>query len=695
MKKFMVMVLCIGLASVAQQKLYAQAPQQSKARNTGDNMRKPLLGGWGFDLGGMDQSVQPGDDFFRYANGKWYDQAVIAPDRTGTGSFIDLDIQSEQQVQAILKELDARQNQLNPDEAQIRNLYRSYVDVAQLESLGLQPIQADLKSIADLKSLDDVARCFGMVGMDAGSLFNMYIGINDKNPEAYAVFIAQSGLGLPDRDYYLIDEKGIVAAREAYQKYIAQVLELGEIAEAISKAEAIFKLETEIAKIHWARAERRDADKMYNPLAVADLQKLAPEFPWATYLASSGITFQEPKDQQIIIGEKSAFPQLAKLFSTTPVEVWRDYLTFHYLSNHAAYLPQRFDDANFAFYGKVLGGQNEQLAREKRGVRFLSGMIGEGVGKLYVERHFSPEAKTKAQELVSNLLKVYHQRIETADWMSAETRQKALDKLGHFTVKIGYPDQWRDYSIFEVVADDLLGNAARGEQFEWHRRLARLHSPVDRSEWGMSPQTVNAYYEPTLNEIVFPAAILQPPFFDPYADDAVNYGGIGAVIGHEISHGFDDQGSKYNAQGVLANWWTPDDRKNFDQRTNGLVEQYSTYSPLEGMYVNGQLTLGENIADLAGVTVAFAAYQLSRQSQPAVVLDGFTGEQRFFLGFAQVWRYKVHDEVKRQRVLTDPHSPPQFRVNGSIRNVDGWYEAMKVNNDNKLYLTPDNRVKLW
>jgi putative endopeptidase len=430
-------------------------------------------------------------------------------------------------------------------------------------------------------------------------------------------------------------------------------------------------------------------------MPASDLAMFAPDFPWGVHLRESGISAPAGRGRQVIISEKSAFPALASLFKRTPVELWRDYLTFHYLSTHAAYLPKRFDDAQFEFYGKVLGGQREQLAREKRGVRFVGGLMGENVGRLYVARHFSGDAKAKAQDLVRNLLEVYRKRIETADWMSPDTRRQALEKVASFSVKIGYPDKWRDYSLFTVDPEDLLGNQARGARFEWNRRLVRLDQPVDRSEWGMSPQTVNAYYNSSLNEIVFPAGILQPPFFDPNADPAVNYGAIGAVIGHEISHGFDDQGSKYDAEGVLRNWWTEADRRNFDQRTGALVDQFATYSPIPGLFVNGRLTLGENIADLAGLTVAHAAYHLSLNGKQAPVLDGFTGDQRLFLGYAQVWRYKAREETLRQRVLSDSHSPPEFRINGTVRNVDAWYGAMGVGPGDRLYLPPEARVRLW
>ena len=653
------------------------------------------LGNWGVDLSGMDKTVNPGDDFFRYINGAWYDKAVIPPDRTSTGAFVDLDVESEDRVRAIMTELETRKDRLSPDEKRVRDLYHSYVDTGRIEQLGLKPAEKDLQTIAAVRSLDDVAQIMGSVQIGAQSIFRTGIGIDDKKPDTYVVTLGESGLGLPDRDYYLLDEKGIVAARTAYRTYIADILKLGAIPDADKKAQAIFDVETAIAKIHWPRADRRDAEKTYNPMTIGELEKFAPDYPWSAYLKQRGIPGVDQAMRRVVVSEKTAFPQLATLFATTPVEVWRDYLTFHYLSNKASYLPKRFDDARFDFFGKILGGQKEQLAREKRGVRFVDGEIGEGVGKIYAAKFFSSEAKAKAQELVSNLLNVYRQRIEAADWMSPSTRQKALEKVANFTVKIGYPDKWRDYSKFQTDANDLLGNSERGSLFEWNRRLVRLDQPVDRSEWGMSPQTVNAYYEESLNEIVFPAAILQPPFFDPHADDAVNYGGIGAVIGHEISHGFDDQGSKYDAKGVLQNWWTPEDRKNFESRTSALAKQYSAYSSVKGMFVNGQLTLGENIADLAGLTVAQAAYHLSLKGQPAPVLDGFSGDQRLFLGYGQVWRYKAHEETARQRLLSDPHSPPEFRITGAVRNVDAWYQAFNVRPESKLYLAPEARVHLW
>ena len=655
---------------------------------------QPAIGKWGFDLAGMDTKVKPGDDFFSYANGAWFAKAAIPSDRTSTGSFTDLSIRSEDQVREILADLDKKTTP-NDIEKKVRDLYHSYTDTQRLEELGLAPTQPDLKAIADIKTYDDVARVMGSIKMGTASIFDAGIGVDDKNPNAYVVFIGQSGLGLPDRDYYLSDEKGTVAARTAYHKYVGDMLALGGIADAQKKADTIFALETEIAKLHWPREDTRDAEKIYNPTTMAALAKAEPQFPWNTYLHEMGITAPAQGDRRLILSENTALPKLAELFQKTPVAVWRDYLTFHYLSSHASYLPKRFDDLRFAMYGMTLRGQAQQLDRTKRGVDFLDGEIGEGVGQLYVARYFPASAKQKAKDLVANLLEVYRSRIMNSDWMTPPTRTKALDKISHFNVKIGYPDKFRDYSKYDVVAGDLYGNAQRGEEFEWNRKLVRLDQPVDRTEWGMSPQTVNAYYDPSLNEIVFPAAILQPPFFDPNADDAVNYGGIGAVIGHEISHGFDDQGSKYDSTGKLNDWWTPADRKNFETRTARLVSQYSSYSPIKDMHVNGKLTLGENIADLAGLTVTQAAYQLSLHGKPAPVLDGFTGDQRLFLGFAQVWRYKNGEADMRNRLLTDPHSPPRFRVDGATRDVDAWYAAFNVMPGQTLYLTPDERAHLW
>jgi len=656
---------------------------------------KAAFGAWGIDLAGMDRSVKPGDDFYSYVNGSWDKNAVIPPDRSNIGAFTQLAILSEKRMRDIVDALEAKPyDRLTPEEKKLRDLYDGYMDEKQIEARGLEPVEADLKLIAGLKNKAAVARLMGSPRLSAGSLYRIGIGIDEKNSNAYSVDVTAAGLGLPDRDYYLRDNKDIKEARDAYKSYLASMLTLSGAKDAGKRAEKILALETEIAKLRWERKERRDTDKMYHPMTYGALKKLAPQFPWDAFFADTGIPLEGGK-RQVIVGEDTAVPALAKVFAQTPIAVWRDYLTVHYLHSYAEYLPKRFDDADFAFYSTVLGGRTQQFERATRGVRLLDRELGEALGKLYVAQYFPPEAKAKAERLVANLLKAYEADIKSLTWMSEATKEKALDKLHKFTPHIGYPDKWRDYSAFEVERNDLVGNIQRGALFDWNRDVGRLDQPVDKNEWYMTPPTVNAYYNPPFNSITFPAAILQPPFFDPNADDAVNYGGIGAVIGHEISHGFDDQGSKYDGDGNLESWWTPDDRANFDARTKMLADQYSSYEPLPGLKLNGAATLGENIADLAGISIALKAYHISLDGKPAPVLDGFTGDQRLFLSVAQIWRIKFQEGDLRNRILTDPHSPGPYRVRGMTRNVDAWYEAFDVKPGDKYYLPPDQRVHLW
>ena len=658
----------------------------------------PAIGKWGVDLSAMDTSVKPGDDFFGYVNGNWLKTAEIPPDRSSTGSFQNLRIQSEEKLKDIVDTLEKKPaDQLSPEEKKLRDFYDAFEDQAQIDSRGLEPAKKDLDYIAHLKSHDDVARAMGSIRLMVPSPFNLAIGVDDKNPDAYSVNLYQGGLGMPNRDYYLkTDDKALADTRDAYKKYIAQMLTLAGYKNADARAAKIYALEAEMAKVEWPNEDRRNEDKVYNPMALSELKMLAPQFPWEAYFGEAGIPLIAPKgERQVVVAEKSAFPKLAKIFAKTPVPVWRDYLTLHYLHAFAAYLPKTFDEADFAFYGTVIQGNPQQLDRKTRGVHLLDDDIGEALGKLYVAKYFPPEAKAKAENLVHNLLLAYAADIKTLDWMTPETREKALGKLHKFMPKIGYPDKWRDYSDLSISRDDLVGDVKNAVEFEWNRELKRLDDPVDKAEWGMTPPTVNAYYNPSFNEIVFPAAILQPPFFDPNADDAVNYGGIGAVIGHEISHGFDDQGSKYNGDGALATWWTPEDRKNFEARTDALVKQYNAYEPLPGLNVNGAFTQGENIADLAGLTIALKAYHLSLDGKPAPDIDGYTGDQRFFLSFGQIWRTKYRDSVLRAQVLSDPHSPARFRADGTTRNLDSWYQTFNVTPDAKFYLPPDQRVHLW
>jgi putative endopeptidase len=656
------------------------------------------IGKWGFDLADMDTSVKPGDDFFEYVNGQWLKTAVIPPDRASTGSFQDLRIQSEERLKSIVATLEKTPaDQLTPEERKLRDLYDAFEDRAQIDSRGLQPVQKDLDYLGHLKTKADVARAMGSVRLMTASIYDVGIGVDNKNPNAYSIDLSQSGLGLPNRDYYLDKkDKALAETRDAYKTYLAQMLTLAGYSHAGARAAKIYAVEAEIAEAEWPNEDRRDADKTYNPMTFSALKKLAPQFPWDSYFGETDIPLTSRHgERQVIVAEKSAFPKLAEIFAKTPVSVWRDYLIVHYLHSFAPFLPKKFDDANFDFYGKVIAGEKQQLDRPTRGVHLLDDNIGEALGKLYVAKYFPPEAKAKAEKLVHNLLLAYEADIKTLDWMTPATRAKALEKLHKLTPHIGYPDKWRDYSALSISRDDLVGDIQNASEFEWHRELKRLDGAVDKSEWFITPSTINAYYYSPFNEIIFTAAILQPPFFDPNADDAVNYGGIGAVIGHEISHGFDDQGSKYDGDGVLANWWTPEDRKNFEARTTALVKQYNTYEPLPGQHVNGAFTQGENIADLAGLSIALKAYHISLDDNPAPVLDGFTGDQRFFLSFGQIWRAKYRDNILRELVLSDPHSPVRFRADGVTRNIDAWYTDFDVKPGDKFYLPPDQRVHLW
>ncbi|MFO1186955.1 MAG: M13 family metallopeptidase [Alphaproteobacteria bacterium] len=660
--------------------------------------KKAVYGAWGVDLSMMDKSVKPGDDFFAYSNGGWLKTAEIPADRSYAGVNLELNTRNENHLKEIMADLAKRgSSSLSADERKVRDMFAAYTDETGREARGLEPARGDLARIAAAQTKDDIARLMGDIALQLDGPFGAYIGSDDKNPTAYAVFFYQSGLGLPDRDYYLRNDKEIVETLAAYRKYLAAMLDLAGLADTGKRANAVLALETEIARAHWPAADRRDADKVYNPMTIGDLEKFAPEFPWRVAFEKAGIPVKGPKgDRTFIIAEKSAFPKLAKIFAKTPVAVWRDYLTQRYMRAFAAELPKKVDETNFAFYGTVLNGNPKQLDRTTRAIYVVDNTLGEALGKIYVERYFPPDAKAKSDLLVQYLFKAYEADIKTLPWMGDATRAKALAKLGTIIQKIGYPDKWRDYSAMQVSPTDAVANSKAASIFEWNRRLSRIDETVDKMEWGMTPPTNNAYYNPTTNEIAFPAGILQPPFFDPNADDAVNYGEIGATIGHEISHGFDDQGSKYDASGKLENWWTEEDRKNFDARTQALSDQFDQYEPLPGIHINGKLTLGENIADLAGLVIALKAYHLSLKGKKAPVIDGFTGDQRFYIAYAQSWREKHREGRLRAQLLSNPHSPAEYRVSGIVRNDDGWYAAFpEIKPGDKLYLAPEKRVRLW
>ncbi|MDH4383959.1 MAG: M13-type metalloendopeptidase [Caulobacter sp.] len=651
--------------------------------------KAPRMGPWGFDPSGQDLSTRPGDDFYRYVSGVYTDKLVIPSDRVNWGSFVQLRELSDARSRAVIETAAATKNPTG-EAAQIGGLYNSFMDEARLERLGAKPLSADMARIKAAKTHKDMARLMGQTqGRFGGALFGMGIGQDAKDPNAYALYVGQAGLGLPDRDYYLTNQ--FKTQKAAYRAYVAQMLTLAGWANANARADQILAMEDRIAAASWSKVQQRDPDANFNPMTVAELAKLAPGFPWAAYLEGAGLK----SVNRIVVGEKGAFAPIAAIYAETPIETLQAWQAFQVADQAAPYLSKAFVDAGFAFRNKTLSGQPEQRARWKRGVSLVGGRLGEAVGKLYVEAYFPAESKAKMEALVGNLKVAMRARIEKLTWMSPETKARGLKKMDSFTVKIGYPDKWRDYSSLTIKSDDLYGNLERAGAFEWNFQVSRLNGPVDRAEWGMFPQTVNAYYNPVMNEIVFPAAILQPPFFDPEADPAVNYGGIGAVIGHEISHGFDDQGRKFAADGSLTDWWQPEDAAKFEAQTKTLSALYSSFEPLPGARVNGDLTMGENIGDLGGILVALDAYRASLGGKPAPVVDGLTGDQRFFLGFGQIWRGKIRDEALRQQLVTDPHSPAYYRVIGTVRNVDAWYEAFDVKPGDEMYVKPEDRVRIW
>jgi putative endopeptidase len=649
----------------------------------------PTFGPFGLDLSAQDTSVRPGDDFYRYANGHWLETAKIPADRTEWGTFDALSEEASERVRKLIQELPA--NAAARSLAQkVGDYYRAYLDQSAINAAGLKPARPALAAIAAARSYPDIATLMGRPDLGLESPIGFGISVDEKNPDRYLVEVAESGLGLPDRDYYLKTDTKFQTIREQYRAHLAKILSLAGESDTDAKAVRILELETHIAAYHWPRAKVRERDLTYNLRALHDLEQTAPAFPWREFFASAGLAERDEFD----VAEPDAVASLAKLFTTVPVDVWQSYLEVHYLDSVAAVLPQAFDDEHFAFFGRKLNGQEQQRPRWKRAVSAVNGALGEAVGKLYVETYFPPAAKAQALELVENLRKAYEARFERVPWMSAATRKVAEEKLAAFRPKIAYPDKWRDYSALEVRSDDALGNEMRATVFEWNRELKRIDQPTDRGEWDMTPQTINAYYNPTFNEVVFPAAILQPPFFDPKADPAVNYGAIGGIIGHEMGHGFDDQGAKSDAKGVLHTWWLPEDTAAFKKLVDKLAAQYDSYEAA-GLHVNGRLTLGENIGDLSGVTVAYQAYHLSLHGKTAPVLDGLTGDQRFFLAWAQGWRELIREEALRNQVMTDPHSPAQLRVNGVVRNVDAWYPAFNIKPGDKLYLSPAERVHIW
>jgi putative endopeptidase len=653
---------------------------------------KPQIGSFGFDAAGMDKAVKPGDDFVAFANGAYFAKLEIPADKTAFGMASGLTDLSRERTRTIIEKAAASGGAPGSEAQKVGDFFASFMDEAAIEAKGIAPLKPDLDAIAAIKTKDELAEAMGRnLRLGVGGPIGMGVGPDRKNPDRFIVQGGQGGLGLPDRDYYLDDKNpAFVAARPKYKAYIATLFTLAGYDNGAARADAIYALETEIARIHWTRVERRQAEKTYNPVPVADMASRFPGLDWSRFIAGSTI----PVQGDVIISTPSSLEGIAKIIGATDLAVLKDYMTFLAIRDAAPGLSKAFVDANFEMYSKTLGGQPSQAPRWKRGVDMTSGVLGEAIGKLYVTEYFPPASKAKIDELVTNIIAALDARLDKLAWMDPKTRAAAREKLAAFTPKIGYPDKWKDYSALTIVRGDLAGNMRRVAEFQFKDAVSKLSKPVDRSEWFMTPMTVNAYANPTWNEIVFPAAILQAPFFDPAADDAINYAAIGGVIGHEITHHFDDQGRKYDKTGRLSEWWTADDVKRFKEGTDKVVAQYGAYEPLPGKKINGQLTLGENMADLAGVTIAYDAYQRSLKGKKAKVIGGFTGDQRFFLGFAQSWRTKYREAALQQQLVTDPHTASHFRPY-VVRNLDAWYKAFDVKPGDKLYLAPEERIKVW
>lgn len=652
---------------------------------------KTAYGTWGVDTTKGDPAVRPGDDFARYANGKWLDTFEIPADLPGFVSFTKLRLDAEGDVKAIVEEVAAKQSEPGSLEQKVGGYFKSWMDLEKANALGAAPLKPHLDKIYAASTRAELMKFFGSIHHQGPAGFGVIPDPADTT--RYIAFVGQAGIGLPDRDYYLKTDGKFPAYRDAYKAYIAKVFELAGIAGGAEKATAILAFETRIANVHWTQEDSRNIQKIYNPMSADQLAKLAPEINWGVIFADLGLS----SAPTYLVAQPSAIDKEAEIFAAADPAFLKDWLAFHFINANAQYLSAGFDTASFEFFSKTLRGIPEQRERWKRGINQIDASLGEAVGKIYVERHFPPANKAAMDALVKNLTDAFRERLENNEWMDEATREQALLKLSTFEPKIGYPSKWTDYSSLSI-GDSLLDNALALAEFGWRDQIKDLGKPVDREKWPYPPQTVNASYNPLLNQITFPAGILQPPFFDPNADAAVNYGAIGAVIGHEIGHGFDDQGREFDEKGRIRNWWTQAANDAFKQKTDKLGAQYDSYEPLPGEKISGQLTMGENIGDLGGLQMAYAAYHryLDQTSGGvAPVIDGLTGDQRFFLAWAQVWQGKYREDELRQRLETDPHSPPYYRINGVVRNLDAWYEAFGVTAGDDLYLPAEERVRIW
>ncbi len=643
-------------------------------------------------LANFDRGVRPQDDFYRFVNGTWLAKTEIPADKNNYGAFGVLQDEAEKNLHAIAEEAARANAPADSDTQRIGDFYTSYMDDAKAENLGLAPLAPELERIAAIgnrRQLQDYLARAQLIAVD--NPVGAQVFADAKNPDVNTLWVSQGGFCLPERDYYFSKDKRFVEIRAAYLKHVANVFALAGRQNAAAAAQRVMAFETKLAEASWPAVKMREIEKLYNPVSVAAAVKATPGLDWPAWLDAIGLD----GTPQFVLTQPDYFAAVARAVQQVPLATWRDYLSLRVIDSYSPYLSRAFVDENFAFHSRTLSGTPELKPRWKRALAELETATGDLLGKEYVRRHFPPQAKQRMDVLVANLLQAFDQSIDELEWMGPETRREAHDKVRNFTVKIGYPVKWREYPGLVIRADDLVGNVTRARDVNTQRELRKVGQPVDRTEWGMTPQTVNAYYNPLANEIVFPAAILQPPFFDMKADDAVNYGGIGAVIGHEISHGFDDQGRKFDGKGVLRDWWKPDDNERFMTRADSLVKQYDAFSPIAGMHVNGQLTLGENIGDLSGLAVAYQAWQISLHGQPAPVLDGFDGNQRFFVGWAQVWARKYREDELRKRLKTDPHSPAEYRCNGILRNMPVFDRAFGVRPGDGMYLPPDQQVRIW
>ncbi|MGI9270221.1 MAG: M13 family metallopeptidase [Woeseiaceae bacterium] len=648
----------------------------------------------GIDIQYMDTSVRPGDDFFRYMNGRWLDETEIPADKASYSGFTVLRDNAQSDVNTIIEESANGDFAKGTDEQKVGDLYKSYLDMATRDARGIEPLRAEFANIDAIASHEDLIVYFARASSFGITIpIDLEQTVNPNDPTRYAMIVTQGGLGLPDREYYLLEDEKSELLRNQYVKHVEKIFRLAGLPGAANAATNIMALETRLAEKNMTKEQNRQRALNYTTVAREDLSDVMPRMNWDDYFAEFGV----PETESLIVygRDNGYFGALDQIIHDTSLDTWKTYLKWRMLRTHATQLTKALDDQNFEFYGRTLAGIEEPQKPWRRATATVSGTLGEVVGKVYVARHFPPEAKTRMETLVANLVNAYEKSINELDWMSDETKVEALKKLSKFSSKIGYPDEWRDYSALQIEADDLVGNIRRARAVNHQREIDRHGGPVDRGEWRMTPQTVNASYTPSLNQITFPAAILQPPFFNMDADEAVNYGAIGAVIGHEIGHGFDDQGSTADGDGVLRNWWTDADRAEFLKRTGRLVEQFNSFKPFDDLAVNGEFTQGENIGDLGGISIGLLAYKMSLEGKEAPVIDGFTGEQRVFLGYAQVWRGKDRDEMLRQRIAMDPHSPAQYRANGAVRNVPEWYEAFDVQEGDALYVAPEERVKIW